>query len=133
MLNNKSLKLIPSYLLQVSKTLIMNFGGTWKVNGAAKSIAISFNTRYSQQILDPSRQFRSRSFQLRTYFHISSISRNKAERQKMVLDKIFTCLVIVANFSASSASPFVKGMRQPFPSNASTILITLKHNMRRYT
>lgn len=49
-----------------------------------------------------------------------------------MLDKISTCLVTVANFSASSASPFVKGIRQPFPSNASTILITFNHNMRRY-
>lgn len=37
-----------------------------------------------------------------------------------------TCLVIAANFSANSASPFIKGNRQPLPSNASTILITYK-------
>lgn len=50
----------------------------------------------------------------------------------MGLDKNSTCLVTVANFSASSASPFVKGIRQPFPSNASTILITFNNNMIRH-
>ena len=32
--------------------------------------------------------------------------------------------MIAANFSASSASPFIKGNRQPFPSSASIIFIT---------
>lgn len=35
-----------------------------------------------------------------------------------------TCLVIAANFSAKSASPFIKGNRKPLPSSASSILIT---------
>lgn len=38
--------------------------------------------------------------------------------------RIKTCLVINANFSTNSASPFVKGNRHPLPSKASIILLT---------
>lgn len=41
-----------------------------------------------------------------------------------------TCLVIVANFSANSTSPFIKGILHPLPSNASTILITFGQHIK---
>lgn len=44
-----------------------------------------------------------------------------------------TCLVIAVNFSDSSASPFVKGNRKPFPSKPSIILITFKHTSQNTT
>jgi hypothetical protein len=43
-----NLRLVSSYLLQVSQTLIMNFGWARKMNGVAKSIAISLDTRYTE-------------------------------------------------------------------------------------
>lgn len=46
--HTSDLRLVPTYLLQVSQTLFMNFGWARKINGASKSIAISLDARHAE-------------------------------------------------------------------------------------
>ena len=61
------------------------------------------------------------------YKLLMTVKQTQQEDQRI---RRLACLVIAANFSANSTSPFIKGKRQPLPSNASTILIifTPQHN-----
>lgn len=57
------------------------------------------------------------------YLLVPSTDQRRMYRKRLKGHKN-TCLVIEANFSANSASPFIKGNRKPLPSSASSILIT---------
>ena len=53
-----------------------------------------------------------------TYLFVSTLTFQLTQNRWRV-----TCLVVAANFSANSTSPFIRGTRQPLPSSASIILI----------